>query len=335
LVRYRRSPDGSGILNTLLAFIRKLSRFARGWSALDLNRFPPVLPENSMQVHNGSSSTTAEASAMNGAETTTHIFAPGLVLHFGYHKCLTMFYVQLMKTLSAEFRFGWEPIYDDVPAFHHAAQKTSREQVILLTDGDDVQWERLPDFRASHFIRDPRDLVVSGYYYHLWTNEEWAKAEDFDWDFLTGLPKFVCVEADPARRPQRISYQTYLNTLGPERGMLMEMVSRERTFDQMRRWNFDNPRILEMRYEEIVGNEEAACSRLFDHYRFSAALRTRGLELAREFGLNNLAKRERSHVRSGAPDQWRTHFTPAVKEHFKHAHGDLLIRLGYERDYDW
>jgi hypothetical protein len=272
---------------------------------------------------------------MNAAEPEIQMFSPDLVLHFGYHKCLTLFYVRLMKALSAEFGFAWEPIYDDVHAFQQAVQRTSRERVVLLTDRDDIRWDQLPDYRASHFIRDPRDLVVSGYFYHLWTKEAWARADDFEWAFFTGLPKFAWVEADRARRPQRVSYQAYLNSLDPERGMLMEMVSRERTFDQMRRWIFDNPRILEMRYEEIVGNEEAACARLFDHYGFKPELRARGLELAREFGLNNLAKREGSHVRSGLPDQWRTHFTPTVKERFKQAHGDLLIRLGYERDNDW
>jgi hypothetical protein len=272
---------------------------------------------------------------MNPTQPETGLFASSLVLHFGYHKCLTMFYVRLMKNLSAEFGFAWEPIYDDVPAFHRAVRRTSTERVILLTDRDDIAWDELPEYRASHFIRDPRDLVVSGYFYHLWTKEAWASDDGFDWPFLTSLPKFAWVEPDPARWPHKISYQAYLNSLDPEQGMLMEMISRERTFQQMRRWKFDNPRVLEMRYEEIVGNEEMACARLFEHYGFAPQLRERGVELARQFGLNNLAKREGSHVRSGAPDQWRTHFTPAVKNLFKQAHGDLLIRLGYERGSDW
>lgn len=30
------------------------------------------------------------------------------------------------------------------------------------------------EFRGSHMIRDLRDVVISVYYYHLWTNEKWA-----------------------------------------------------------------------------------------------------------------------------------------------------------------
>ena len=32
----------------------------------------------------------------------------------------------------------------------------------------------LPPYRGAHLIRDPRDIVVSGYFYHLWTEEKWA-----------------------------------------------------------------------------------------------------------------------------------------------------------------
>ncbi len=42
-----------------------------------------------------------------------------------------------------------------------------------------------------------------------------------------------------------------------------------------------------------------------------------------------------SHLRKGAPGDWRNHFTPLVKERFKLLYGHLLIAVGYERDLDW
>jgi hypothetical protein len=265
----------------------------------------------------------------------TGLFGRNLVLHFGYHKCLTLFYVRLMKGLSAEFGFGWHPVYDDVAAFAHAVHGSPEERVVLLTDTDDIGWDDLPEYRASHVIRDPRDIVVSGYFYHLWTKEAWAHSTDFDWASLKRLAAFDLVEPDARLRPDHVSYQTYLNTLDVERGMLMEMVSRYRTFEQMMRWDFNNPRVLELRYEDFIGNEVGSCARLFDHYGFAPRLRERGLALVEQLGLNNQAKKERSHVRSGDSGQWRTHFTPRINEVFKQQHGDLLIRLGYERDHDW
>jgi len=39
--------------------------------------------------------------------------------------------------------------------------------------------------------------------------------------------------------------------------------------------------------------------------------------------------------RKGAIGQWRDQFTPEIKTLFKQATGDMLIRYGYEQDYDW
>ena len=39
--------------------------------------------------------------------------------------------------------------------------------------------------------------------------------------------------------------------------------------------------------------------------------------------------------RSGKTGEWRKHFTPEHKKIFKDVAGELLIRLGYEKDTDW
>ncbi|MES2999089.1 MAG: sulfotransferase domain-containing protein [Pseudomonadota bacterium] len=240
-----------------------------------------------------------------------------------------------MKPLAAEFGFAYMPFYDDSTGFQQAALRGSGRRALVLTDRDDIAWDGLPAFRGSHFIRDPRDMVVSGYFYHLWTEEAWCRSPDFDWDYFTALPAFQWVEPDASKWPRNISYQTYLNSLDLERGLLMEMVSRERTFQQMRRWNFERPGVMEFRYEKIIGNEEAEFERLFDHYGFNADAKARGLELVRTLSLKNLDKVDKTHVRSGDPGQWRDHFTPRVNSLFKQSQGNLLIRLGYEPDDAW
>ena len=85
------------------------------------------------------------------------------------------------------------------------------------------------------------------------------------------MPEFKYIATDPAKYPQTESYQEYLNTLSPESGMILEALWRKSHFDQMQAWNFHNPRILEMRYEDIVGNERAAFEQLFLHYGFHRA----------------------------------------------------------------
>jgi len=55
----------------------------------------------------------------------------------------------------------------DYARFEHAALNDSPQRVLSVNNRSDIPWDRLPESRGSYFIRDPRDLVVSGYHYHL------------------------------------------------------------------------------------------------------------------------------------------------------------------------
>jgi hypothetical protein len=258
-----------------------------------------------------------------------------LLLHFSYHKCLTVYYHRVMSSLAGDFGFQWIDCSGDSGRFHEAATGGPGRRIVVLNNSDAIQWDRLPSYRGSHFIRDPRDSVVSGYLYHLWTTEAWCIAPDFAWDLYVPPERFQWLDPDPARRPKNISYQAYLKTLDPERGMILEMIFLHGLFGQLRRWNFSNPDVLELRYEDVVGNEAAAFERLFEHYRFNSRMLKRGLQIARKYSLANQPKGQGQHTRSGASGQWREQFTPRVKDLFRREHGDLLVRLGYEKDASW
>ena len=42
-----------------------------------------------------------------------------------------------------------------------------------------------------------------------------------------------------------------------------------------------------------------------------------------------------SHYRKGVAGDWRHHFNNEIKEKFKYLYGNLLIKLGYENDFNW
>ena len=268
-------------------------------------------------------------------EARASAFRGRLLAHFSYHKCLTLYFQRVMQRLATEFGFAWLPFYDDATGFAEAALGRGDARLLVLTDSDTVPWQALPEFRGSHFVRDLRDLVVSGYHYHLWTREAWCTAPGFPWHRYTDRPEFAWVEPDRSQRPTAGSYQSYLQQLGSERGLLMEMLFRTPCIEQLRRWDFGREDILELRYEDVVGNEEAAFSRLFEHYGFTPSAAARGSELVREFRLENQPRRERTHVRSGASGQWRAHFTPRHVDCAKALFGDVLTRLGYEDSDGW
>ena len=48
------------------------------------------------------------------------------------------------------------------------------ETDLIFANHSQLELDELGDFVGSHMIRDPRDVIVSGYFYHLWTDEAWA-----------------------------------------------------------------------------------------------------------------------------------------------------------------
>lgn len=263
------------------------------------------------------------------------LFPQEMVAHFSYHKCMSYYYKRVMERLKREFGLGLYLCGAKSALFDREALHGKGKRVLTLSDRDDIAWDRLPGYRASHFIRDPRDLIVSGYHYHRWTKEEWCCQPNFKWAYFIRMPWFEYVQPDASRHPTTESYQEFLNTLTPEQGMILELLWRKPHFEQMGRWNFHNPLIIEMRYEDIVGNELESFRALFAHYQFHPRLAERGLEWVNEFSLQNQPKGDGEHLRSGEARQWEQEFTPRVHELFKERYGTLLLYLKYERDLNW
>lgn len=176
--------------------------------------------------------------------------------------------------------------------------------------------------RGSHIVRDPRDIAVSAYRYHLWTDEPWVNTPRDD---LNGR-----------------TYQEHLNSLSESDGLLVEIERSCRdVVTNMRVWNYDRPDFLELRYEDLIQDEDACFERLFAHYGFSQAAIASSVQIARHHSF--AAKTGRaigdvaggSHLRSGKPGQWRAEFRPEHVASMKRLANDVLIRLGYESDDDW
>ena len=63
--------------------------------------------------------------------------------------------------------FGSKEKYHHFAAIEGVFYNTYHRYELSSTNGFAVEVERLTsDFRISRFVRDPRDLVVSGYHYH-------------------------------------------------------------------------------------------------------------------------------------------------------------------------
>jgi hypothetical protein len=244
-----------------------------------------------------------------------------VLVHGAHHKVGTVWFQRVLSTVAGFYGLR----FTEVPASYG----TDRPAPAPAGDADVVVYDRANDFhpedlggrpyRASHLIRDPRDVVVSGYHYHLRTDESWVH--------------------EPKERYGGLGYQAYLRGLDEHDGLMAEIERSSRsTVAEMGEWDYSRPEILELRYEDAVGDEVGTFTRLFRFYGFSDAAVEKGLEIVEHFsrsGEHGPAAADDPHVRSGEPGEWRRYFAPDHVARFKQATGDLVVRLGYEGDPAW
>jgi hypothetical protein len=232
-----------------------------------------------------------------------------LVVHCAHHKAGSVWFRKVVMAVVAHYGLRKEegkrrPLDPEADvAFYNDAGTFDPEQIGARP------------FRGTHLVRDPRDMVVSGYEYHLTTTEPWALRPD---------PRFG-----------GLSYQEHLRSLDPHAGLRAEIAwQASGTAAAMARWDYGRPEFLELHYEDAVDDERATFERLFRWYGFDDAAVAVGLDAVDRFTLKQGGALS-GHVRSGIPGEWRTRFDPDHRAYFQELTGDLLVRLGYEASPDW
>jgi hypothetical protein len=233
-------------------------------------------------------------------------FHPTLV-HVAHHKVATVWFQLVLSRIAKEFGLSFGVVT--------TARHPERE-ALLYRHARLFEAERLSTFRGSHLVRDPRDVVVSAYFYHLWTTEEWVHV--------------------PRPELGGRTYQEHLRALGPEEGFAAEIHrSAESNLADMAAWDYTQPEFIELRYEDLILDEGMHFERMFRHYGFRDDAVERSVGLAARFSFRRVAGRslgdvrEGDHMRSGKPGQWQEVFTPAHRTLFRELTGNLVERLGY------
>ena len=242
-------------------------------------------------------------------------------IHTSYHKCLTVYFARVFKnTLNKPGNERYRHFNSELDQFY----ETYGDFFLTSVNNHRIDLDRLQgDVRVSHLIRDPRDLVVSGYFYHKRGSEDWTRippAVPGAWDVVNGTK--------PVQMPEDESLFDYLNRVPVEDGLLAEIDFRQRHFESMAAWPKDDERVLILRYEDIIGSELAAFSKVFRHLRLGAFNSARGLYHARYYSIGQ-HKTPPAHIRNVKSAQWREHFTPVVREYFDSKYPDLLAKMGY------
>ncbi|WP_425038911.1 sulfotransferase domain-containing protein [Primorskyibacter sp. S187A] len=259
-------------------------------------------------------------------------------LQAGLHKCLTMFQKRVYTAIGALTHsphgagafvrrmrgrhIGYKHCFHAVRRFYKIAPRVG----IASLSGQAVDLDQFDDIRAVRFIRDPRDLLISGYYFHRRGAENinkiyGPKPGDFA-ELNAGVPEGI---ADDER------FFNYLQRVDMDVGLDAEMCFRAPHFLSMCAWAPDDPRVLTIRYEDFIGAEAASFHKIADHFEWSNQARDCALRMATEFAQNK-ATVKTGHVRNKAPGQWRAHFSPERNAAFVAEWGDLLRAYDYPLD---
>ncbi len=178
-----------------------------------------------------------------------------------------------------------------------------------------------PRFIPYFIFRDPRDVVVSHVFYV--TDME---ARHVHHDYYQSLPDFdsrlrvsILGMPDTNTRPEhsrRVEFPNIADRFAPYLGWL------------------DHDKVLSIHFEDLINDRTSALTRIMDHFLARAPLHA-----PRQLILNSLEASinpgQSPTFRSGKTGEWKKHFTDEHKKIFKDVAGDLLVRLGYEKDGNW
>lgn len=202
------------------------------------------------------------------------------------------------------------------------------------------KWRIPKNKKIVYLVRDGRDVIISLYYHQLIWNEknrlnpkdvlyhrEQTNFDDFEniTDNLSSFIEYTFTDA-----PTKWQHFTYMgNWAGFNNRWLAEMQG-------------GNKNLHILHYEDLLEDTIGTMDKLLKAHLDQKSIDTEKLHSTVEkYSFENQSKRKKgqekkdSFLRKGIAGDWKNYFGPKEKESFKRHTGDLLIRLGYEKDMNW
>jgi hypothetical protein len=242
-----------------------------------------------------------------------------LLAYFGHHKCATQWINGIVAEVCSIT--GREQMIHSGPRTFGrdlgAAIPRPEETFLCYVNADRRRVKRLGALRGFHMVRDPRDIVVSAYFSHLYSHPDY---------------------------PSLVEHRERLRSASKEEGLLLEMDQRIYEFRMMLAWDYDRDDVLELQMEDVTADAPREVPRILSFLGLGAdagldaetvaAIVDRNrfeVKAGRTPGTEDL----HSHYRKGVAGDWVEHFTERHVEYFKERYNDLLLKLGYEDSPDW
>lgn len=169
--------------------------------------------------------------------------------------------------------------------------------------------------RVNYFIyRDPRDMLVSQVFFATDMHEEHDMHE-----YYNSLPDFG----------ERLKVAiTGIDKDG------LKMVSVKRRYEGVFRW-LKQENVMCIRFEDLINDRDATLNSMLDEVEKTGYRIPTPRETALSVLIEAIQPGKSHTFRSGKTGGWVHHFTEEHKSLFKDVAGDLMVRLGYEKDNDW
>ncbi|HET9914932.1 MAG TPA: hypothetical protein VFQ13_23790 [Anaerolineales bacterium] len=169
--------------------------------------------------------------------------------------------------------------------------------------------------RVNYFVyRDPRDMLVSQVFFATDMHEEHGMHAYYE-----SLPDFG------ARLNVAI---TGIDQDG------LHMVSVKQRYEGVFQW-LEQKHVLCIRFEDLINNRDVTLNTMLAEVERTGYKIPAPREKALTILIEAIQPRKSHTFRSGKTGGWREHFTDEDKQLFKDVAGDLLVRLGYEKNNDW
>jgi len=235
-----------------------------------------------------------------------------------HHKTGTVWLLAIFQKICRELGLRFSHRQDGQPVVLSQTESVRYHDVLFHEQNRFDLNNPQSHYKGIHLIRDPRDIIVSGCFYHQKSHEEWLhlKREPFE----------------------GMSYQEKINSYDAlDDQILFEMEhSAKNNIERMLAWDYENPHFLEVKYEDLILDHDLVLfHRIFTFLGFPGTNIPDILRIAYDNSLFSGKVRNDTHIRSGKSQQWVRYFKPIHKRRFLELFGDALIRLGYESDDRW
>lgn len=252
---------------------------------------------------------------------------------FSHHKCGTVLLTNIFQevadrlnmSIGRAYGFVEDPPKTDITIFEHSLVSKRVFQ---------------RPFKGVHVRRDPREIVVSGYLYHMRTNEKWCLTKP-EPDAANLMYPLIPYEREHASTEWKIQYLNRLNGRSYQQNLLERDQKTGLRFEMQRvagwaitdllEWNYGNPNIFETSLERLSDNFDQEVKDILLNLGFSRQLAEICRMRASKHNLNEMTEssiNENEHI-TGLGKKWPAFFDREVLADFHSHFGDAPARLGY------